>query len=90
MDVGEGEVVRVAPKMQLPRAALLGLFAVVIGAGLGRLRDCFLDSVGGPPLPVEVSLDKAPVDANVANLSILTDVIRITNPGTPSDRQPLG
>ncbi|MEL6108776.1 MAG: hypothetical protein AAFU85_22440 [Planctomycetota bacterium] len=73
------EVVRVAPHGRLSKTSLIGLFAIAIAAGLG-VYATFPASVGGPPLPVEVSLEKAVVDTTGGEVGVLTDVVVVRNP----------
>ena len=67
-----------APSLRLSRLGLvLSLFAMV-AAGLG-VYALFPDSVGGPPLPIKVSLENQPVDSANGSGAIMTEVVVITN-----------
>ncbi|MEO1528228.1 MAG: hypothetical protein AAFX06_22630 [Planctomycetota bacterium] len=79
MTTQEREIVRVAPNRRLSRSALIGLFVIAISAGLG-VYAMFPSSVGGPPLPVEVSLEKAVIDTTGGGVAVLTDVVTVHNP----------
>ena len=72
------EVIRVAPTTQLSRRALLAAFGLMIAVGLG-VYALFPANVGGPPLPVRVQLDQAPVKTTGGQLAVLTEVIKVTS-----------
>ncbi|MEO1617329.1 MAG: hypothetical protein AAFV88_15875 [Planctomycetota bacterium] len=70
--------VAVAPGTQLSRGSLIAAFAVMIGVGLG-VYSFFPESIGGAPLPVSVTLGKAPVPSAIGNMAVLTEVVQVTN-----------
>jgi len=73
------EIVRVAPTSQLSRGAMIASFGVMIAIGLG-VYALFPASVGGPPLPVVVVLEDAPVETTGGNnVAVVTKVVRVTN-----------
>ncbi|MEM1070183.1 MAG: hypothetical protein AAGG48_25305 [Planctomycetota bacterium] len=68
----------VAPTLQLSRTGLiLSLFAMVLG-GVSIYR-MFPESVGGPPLPVEVELDEQPVVTTGNQGVVITEIVRVRN-----------
>ncbi|MDM4013808.1 hypothetical protein [Roseiconus lacunae] len=75
---GPDDVVRVSPHSRVPRGAIIAAFGVMIAVGLG-VYALFPDSVGGPPLPVNVIVTKAAVETTSGNLAVMTDVVQITN-----------
>lgn len=75
----ENEIVRVAPTFQLSRRTLFAAFCVMVTVGLG-VYALFPDSVGGPPLPVTVTLDEAPIPTKGGeNVAVLTKVVTVTS-----------
>ena len=74
----ESEIVRVAPTSRLSRTALVSAFGLMIAIGLG-VYSLFPDSIGGPPLPVTVSLEEAPVETTAGNIAMLTQVVSVTS-----------
>lgn len=76
--IADREVVRVAPKAQLSRGALLAAFCVMIAIGLS-VYALFPTSIDGPPLPVTVKLDEAPIETVGGNVALLTKVVTITS-----------
>ncbi|MEM6468998.1 MAG: hypothetical protein AAF802_05465 [Planctomycetota bacterium] len=70
--------VSVAPRGQLSRSTLIAAFVVMIGVGLG-VYSVFPESIGGPDLPVHVTLGKSAVPSAVGKISVLTDVVEVTN-----------
>ena len=69
----------VAPTLQLSRRGLVLSLLAMVGAGLS-VYAIFPDSVGGPPLPVVVSLDKQPVPTPDGGGAVMTEVVVIENP----------
>lgn len=74
----ERNSVRVSPRNQLSRSTLAIAFVVMIAVGLG-VYAIFPESVGGPPLPVSVSVEEAPVETTNGKFAVMTEVIRVTN-----------
>jgi hypothetical protein len=72
------DVVRVAPNSQLSRGGLIAAFAVMIAVGLG-VYAMFPESIGGPPLPVRVSVGEAPVETTNGSMAVLTEVVMVTS-----------
>lgn len=72
------EVTRVAPHAQLSSKGLAAAFGVMIAAGLG-VYAMFPESVGGPPLPVEVQIDQAAVETISGGMAALTEVVSVSN-----------
>ena len=71
-------VQRVAPTLQLSRKGLiLSLIAMVV-VGLS-VYAIFPESVGGPPLPVNVTVGVQPVELKEGGVAKLTDVVVIEN-----------
>ena len=62
----------------MSRRGLIFSLLAMVGAGLA-VYSTFPDSVGGPPLPVEVSLDRLPVESVGGRGAIVTDVVVIKN-----------
>ncbi len=50
----------------------------MIAVGLG-VYALFPESIGGPPLPVRVSLDRAPLPTTGGKVAVLTDVVTVTS-----------
>ena len=69
---------RVAPGAKLSKKGLIVAFAVMISVGLS-VYALFPSNIGGPPLPVEVSLEKAPMETASGKIAVLTDVVKITS-----------
>jgi len=72
------DVVRVAPTSRLSRGGLIAAFAVMIAVGLG-VYSLFPESIGGPPLPVRVSVGEAPVETTNGSMAVLTKVVTVTS-----------
>ena len=72
------DAVRVAPTLQLSRRGLVASLCLMAIVGLS-VYAIFPDSVGGPPLPVKVSLDRKPIETTGGNAAMLTDVVVIEN-----------
>ncbi|MEM0927000.1 MAG: hypothetical protein AAGJ83_13245, partial [Planctomycetota bacterium] len=70
--------VAVAPKGQLSRGMLITAFGVMIGVGLG-VYSVFPETIGGPPLPVAVTLGEAPIPSAIGKMAVLTEVVAIKN-----------
>jgi hypothetical protein len=68
----------IAPTLQLSRRGLVLSFLSMVAAGLS-VYALFPSSVGGPPLPVEVYLDKQPVESANGMGAILTEVVVVKN-----------
>ncbi len=68
----------VAPTLQLSRRGLLLSLLAMVGAGLG-VYAMFPKSVGGPPLPVEVRLDRQPVQSANGMGAVVTEVVVVQN-----------
>ncbi len=68
----------VAPTLQLSRQGLLISLAAMAGVGLG-VYAIFPESVGGPPLPVDVHLDRQPVETATGDGAVVTEVIVVVN-----------
>lgn len=73
-----GDSPKIAPTLKLSRVGLILSLAAMVGAGLG-VYALFPDSVGGPPLPVEVRLDRQPVDTANGSGAVVTEVVVVTN-----------
>lgn len=73
-----GDAPSVAPTMRLTRAGLLFSLAAMVGAGLG-VYALFPESVGGPSLPVRVTLDRQPVETADGSGAVVTEVVVVTN-----------
>jgi hypothetical protein len=76
--LGSGELPRVAPTLRLSRLGLILSLLAMVAIGL-IVYSIFPDSVGGPPLPVEVSLDRRLVDS-VGGRPVVADVVVVRNP----------
>lgn len=70
--------VAVAPQGQLSRGMLISAFGVMIALGLG-VYSFFPETIGGPPLPVSVTLGEAPVPSAVGKMAVLTNVVEVKN-----------
>lgn len=72
----------VAPTMRLSRGGLIVSLLAMVAAGLGMYA-LFPESVGGPPLPVNVTIGHRAVEAVGGRGAVLTEAVVIENP-TPS------
>ena len=72
-----GELPRVAPTLRLSRFGLVLSLLAMIATGL-IVYSTFPESVGGPPLPVEVTLDRRMVDT-VGGRPTVADVVVVRN-----------
>ncbi len=72
------EMQRVAPRARLSRTNLILAFVTMVGVGLG-VYALFPENVGGPPLPVAVALDDAPMKTRGAEIAVLTKVMTVTS-----------
>ena len=68
----------VAPTLQLSRRGLILSLLAMVAAGLG-VYALFPESVGGPPLPVEVRLDRQSVQTSGAAGAVITEVVVVSN-----------
>jgi hypothetical protein len=68
----------VAPTLQLSRGGLIVSLLAMVATGLG-VYALFPESVGGPPLPVEVRLDRQPVETPGGSGAVVTDVVVVDN-----------
>ncbi len=68
----------VAPTLTLSRGGLLLSMLGMIAVGLG-VYAIFPESVGGPPLPVTVQLDKQPVEVPGGGGAVMTEVVILRN-----------
>ncbi len=68
----------IAPTLQLSRRGLVFSLLAMVIAGL-LVYQSFPPAVGGPDLPVAVSLDKRPVDTTGSQGAVVTEVVVITN-----------
>ena len=69
---------RVAPTLQLSRNGLLACLTAMVVVGLS-VYALFPESVGGPPLPVTVSVDSQPVETKGGGGARMTEVLVIEN-----------
>ena len=69
---------RVAPTLRLSRRGLIFSLLAMVGAGL-TVYSTFPDSVGGPPLPVKVTLDRRLVETVGGRGAMVTDVVVVEN-----------
>ncbi len=69
---------RIAPSLQLSRRGLTLCLLAMVAAGLS-VYAMFPDSVGGPPLPVSVSLDRQTVSTTGGQGAVLTEVVVVEN-----------
>ncbi len=74
----ENEPIRVAPSARLSRGGLIAALMTMVAVGLG-VYALFPESVGGPELPVSVSLGQEPVQTTSGKVSMLTEVVKVTN-----------
>lgn len=78
MSMSDSDVVRVAPQSRLSRGGLIAAFAVMIALGLG-VYAMFPESIGGPPLPVSVTIGESPVETTSGSVAVLTKVVKVTS-----------
>lgn len=76
--MSDSDVVRVAPQSRLSRGGLIAAFAVMIALGLG-VYAMFPESIGGPPLPVSVTIGESPVETTSGSVAVLTKVVKVTS-----------
>ncbi len=69
---------RIAPTTRLTRVGLIASLLSMVVAGLA-VYSLFPSSVGGPPLPVEVTLDNQPVVTVSGVGAVLTEVVVLRN-----------
>ena len=69
---------RVAPTLQLSRRGLVLSLIAMAAIGIG-VYAVFPDSVGGPSLPVAVTLDRQPMETKQGDGATLTEVVVIEN-----------
>lgn len=69
---------RVAPTLQLSRRGLILSLITMVGAGLA-VYAMFPESVGGPSLPVQVTLDRRLVETVGGRGAVVTDVVVVKN-----------
>lgn len=74
----DGAAPSVAPTLQLSRRGLILSLGSMVLAGLG-VYALFPASVGGPPLPVEVELDKQPMVTKDNHSVVVTEIVRVKN-----------
>ena len=74
----ELDVVRVAPHGRLSRGWLTACLIGMVGIGLG-VYAIFPASVGGPPLPVTVTVGRAPMETTSGSIAMLTEVVSVSN-----------
>lgn len=75
----ESEVAtKVAPTLRLSRTGLVLSLLAMVTTGLG-VYALFPESVGGPPLPVEVSVESKPVETTSGRGAIVTEVVVVKN-----------
>ena len=68
----------VAPTLQLSRRGLILCLLAMVVVGL-TVYSLFPESVGGPPLPVDVQLDSQPVETTSGMGAVLTEVVVVRN-----------
>jgi hypothetical protein len=68
----------IAPTLQLSRLGLILSLLAMVAVGLS-VYALFPESVGGPSLPVEVRLDRQPVEAANGRGAVLTEVVVVSN-----------
>ncbi len=78
LSMSEPQRSTVAPTLQLSRRGLTIALLSMVVVGLS-VYAMFPDSVGGPPLPVEASLDHQPVETTGGQGALLTEVVVIRN-----------
>ncbi|TWU60408.1 hypothetical protein Poly51_06840 [Rubripirellula tenax] len=69
---------KIAPTMRLTRTGLIASLTSMVVAGLA-VYSLFPSSVGGPPLPVEVTLGNEPVVTTSGNGAMVTEVVIVKN-----------
>lgn len=69
---------KVAPTLQLSRTGLMMSLLAMVTAGLA-VYTMFPESVGGPPLPVEVAIDSQPVETTSGRGAVVTEVVVVKN-----------
>ena len=69
---------RVAPTLQLSRRGLIYSLLAMVVVGLS-VYAIFPESVGGPPLPVNVTVGEQPVELSSGGIAKLTQVVVIEN-----------
>ncbi len=69
---------KIAPTMRLSRAGLIASLLSMVAAGL-IVYSMFPSSVGGPPLPVEVTLGMQPVKTVTGVGAVMTEVVVVKN-----------
>lgn len=69
---------KLAPTTRLTRTGLIASLLAMVAAGLA-VYSLFPSSVGGPPLPVEVTLDNQPVITVSGKGAVMTEVVVIKN-----------
>lgn len=67
-----------APTLRLSRRGLVLSLLAAMAVGMSVYM-VFPDSVGGPPLPVEVRLDRQPADTVGGAGAVITEVVVVTN-----------
>jgi hypothetical protein len=72
------EVPTVAPTLKLSRLGLVISLLAMVAAGL-TVYSLFPESVGGPPLPVEVRVDMQPVRTSDGSGAVITEVVVVEN-----------
>ncbi|TWU06472.1 hypothetical protein [Stieleria varia] len=73
-----GATPKLAPTLRLSRFGLVVALAGMVATGL-LVYAIFPSSVGGPPLPVAVRLEKQPVQTTAGDRALLTEVIAVQN-----------
>ena len=68
----------VAPTLQLSRRGLVLSLVAMVATGLS-VYALFPESVGGSPLPVEVRLDRQPVETPGGSGAVVTEVVVVDN-----------
>lgn len=69
---------KLAPTTRLTRTGLIASLLAMVAAGLA-VYSLFPSSVGGPPLPVQVTLDNQPVVTVSGKGAVMTEVVVIKN-----------
>jgi hypothetical protein len=69
---------RIAPTLQLSRRGLVISLLSMAAAGMS-VYALFPKSVGGPPLPVQVRLDRQPVATTGGSGAMMTEVVVVAN-----------
>jgi hypothetical protein len=68
----------IAPTLQLSRLGLILSLLAMVAVGLS-VYALFPESVGGPSLPVEVRLDRQPVETANGMGAVITEVVVVSN-----------